>query len=64
AQVYFDSLLPEGRGSPLYTPSPDLCLPKEYRKVGVRPGDVVIINNDGGISYLFNIFAAPDDPIN
>ncbi|KAF9530575.1 hypothetical protein CPB83DRAFT_168396 [Crepidotus variabilis] len=64
AQVYFDCLLCERRGSPIYIPSPDRNLPKEYRRNGVRPGDVVVINNDGGVSYFFNIFSSADDPIN
>ncbi|KAF9528877.1 hypothetical protein CPB83DRAFT_302907 [Crepidotus variabilis] len=64
SQIYHDQLLYKGRGAPLWLPGPNLRLPKAYRLEGVRIGDVGIINESGGFSFLFNIFEHKDSEIN
>ncbi|KAF9525138.1 hypothetical protein CPB83DRAFT_772660, partial [Crepidotus variabilis] len=63
-QVYFDHLVAESRGSPLWLPGPDRRLPIDYRRKGLSVGDVGILNPDGGFSFLFNVFMSSKDSIN
>ena len=63
-EVYYNQLLLEGKGSPLYVPGPDMTLPREYRRRGIGIGDVGVLYYSEGFNFLFNIFLAADDPIN
>ncbi|KAF8995326.1 hypothetical protein BDQ17DRAFT_1209609, partial [Cyathus striatus] len=45
-------------------PSTGFNLPLEYRKNGIRIGDVGIINSSGLFDFLFNVCLAADHPIN
>ncbi|KAK0196351.1 hypothetical protein F5146DRAFT_1011186 [Armillaria mellea] len=62
--VYTKLLLARGHGYPLWIPEPDYTLPPEYIDKGICVGDVVIIRDDGGFDFLFNIFLEADHPIN
>jgi len=62
--VYYGQLLLAGRGSPMWTPGPNMMLPKEYRRHGIGIGDVGIIYRCEGFSFLFNIFLPADHPVN
>ena len=62
--IYQKYLELKGRGFPLWIPSPKRNLSIEYRRTGVRIGDVGIITSDGGFSFLFNICLPHDDPVN
>ncbi|KAJ3852422.1 hypothetical protein EV368DRAFT_16973, partial [Lentinula lateritia] len=63
-EVYARLLLPRKRGYPLWSPKPHQGLPEEYRRVGVRVGDVGILNELGGFDYLFNACLPADHPVN
>ncbi|KIK58590.1 hypothetical protein GYMLUDRAFT_112745, partial [Collybiopsis luxurians FD-317 M1] len=56
--------LPRRRGYPLWKPKPDERLPVEYRRNGVRIGDIGILNEFGGFDYLFNVCLPEDHPVN
>ncbi|SRR6266545_1669604 len=62
--IYYHQLVVKGRGSPLWMPGPDMNLPTEYRREGVRIGDVAILYRGDGYNFLFNIFHPGDHPIN
>lgn len=62
--IYYDQLLIKGRGSPLWIPGPNMALPIEYRREGVRIGDLGIIYRSGGFHFLFNVFFSADHKIN
>ncbi|KIK60187.1 hypothetical protein GYMLUDRAFT_614472 [Collybiopsis luxurians FD-317 M1] len=64
SEVYARLLLPRKKGYPLWQPKPDEHLPEEYRRVGVRIGDVGILNDSGGFDYLFNACLPADHPVN
>ncbi|KAF9075460.1 hypothetical protein BDP27DRAFT_1179479, partial [Rhodocollybia butyracea] len=49
---------------PLWKPKPDEYLPEEYKRIGVRIGDVGILNDSGGFDYLFNGCLPADHPVN
>ena len=48
----------------MWIPGPDMILPTEYRREGIRIGDVGILYRSEGFSFLFNIFLSADHPIN
>ena len=48
----------------MWLPDPNQVLPLDYRRTGVRIGDVGIINDSGGFSFLFNICLPRDHPVN
>lgn len=62
--IYTRSLVKEGHGLPFWIPEPDARLPEEYLARGVWIGDVLILEEDGGYDYMFNILASADNPIN
>ncbi|KAJ7646642.1 hypothetical protein FB45DRAFT_998093 [Roridomyces roridus] len=61
---YCTHLLPQGRGFPLYVPAPQINLPEEYQRTGIAIGDVGRVTPEGIFDFFFNIYLAPDDPIN
>ncbi len=48
----------------MWIPGPNMMLPKEYRRNGIRIGDVGIIYRCEGFSFLFNIFLPAGHPVN
>ncbi len=48
--IYASLLLPKGHGYPLWLPEPPSNLPS-----GTQIGDLGILNDDGGFTYLFNV---------
>ena len=64
SDVYARQLLPKQYGYPLFIPEPYDNLPGEYRERGTSIGDVGIIMPNGSFSYVFNVCAPADDPIN
>ncbi|KAF9526475.1 hypothetical protein CPB83DRAFT_896137 [Crepidotus variabilis] len=62
--LYQKSMLPKGRGYPLWFPQAGLNLPSEYRANGFSIGDVGYFTSDGGFEYLFNILLPTDHPFN
>ncbi len=62
--IYYHQLLVKGRGSPLWIPEPNMNLSAEYRRGGVRIGDVAILYRCEGYSFLFNTFHPADHHIN
>jgi len=62
--IYYHQLLAKRRGSPMWMPGPDMNLPVEYRKEGIRIGDVGILYRSEGFGFLFNIFLPAHHPIN
>ena len=63
-EIYERLLRRKERGFALYVPEPNMQLPIAYQKIGVNIGDVGVITPDGGFSFLFNICAPHNDPIN
>ncbi|KAF8206131.1 hypothetical protein K438DRAFT_1507005, partial [Mycena galopus ATCC 62051] len=61
---YTNQLLRQGRGFPLYRPTPQRNLPAEYHRNGIDIGDVGTITPDGSFDFFFNVFLPSDDPIN
>ncbi|KAF5371100.1 hypothetical protein D9757_010795 [Collybiopsis confluens] len=64
SEVYARLLLPRKKGYPLWKPKPDENLPEDYRRFGVRIGDVGFLGDGGGFEYLFNACHPADHPIN
>jgi hypothetical protein len=62
--IYFNYLLVEKRGIPLWEPGPNMRYPIEYRRGGINIGDVGILYHTGYFAFLFNIFLSADDEIN
>ncbi len=62
--VYTKLLLRQSHGRPLWIPEPDSNLPDVYRDKGVSVGDLVILTDDGGYDFLFNVCAEAHDPVN
>ena len=62
--IYERHLILKGRGFPLWIPAPNLRLHRNYRRTGVRIGDVGIITRHGAFSFLFNICLPHNDPVN
>ncbi|CAA7263331.1 unnamed protein product [Cyclocybe aegerita] len=63
-EIYVGRLMvTERRGSPLWDPAPDRRRPLEYRREGIRIGDVGFITEDLGFFFVFNIFngCSPDN---
>ncbi|KAJ6512786.1 hypothetical protein C8R45DRAFT_327288 [Mycena sanguinolenta] len=61
---YCSQLLGQGRGFPLYVPTPQTNLPAEYRRGGVAIGDVGRVTPEGSFSFFFNIYLPASHPIN
>ncbi|KAJ7603227.1 hypothetical protein DFH06DRAFT_937565, partial [Mycena polygramma] len=53
-------------GCPLWSPSPNSAhqIPVAHRKYGISLGDVGLITPAGAFDFMFNIFAAKNDPLN
>ena len=64
AEVYLRLMLKHKRGYPLYRPEPKRSLLMEYRKRGVRIGDVGRITPDGAFDFLFNIDSSQASSVN
>ena len=62
--IYYDQLLVQKKGSPMWIPGPDMNLPKEYKTRGIGIGDVGVLYCAQGFHFLFNIFLPANDPIN
>ena len=62
--IYERHLILKNRGFPLWIPGPKRSLHLDYRRTGVRIGDVGIITPDGGFSFFFNICLPHDHPVN
>ncbi|KAF8886952.1 hypothetical protein BD779DRAFT_542711 [Infundibulicybe gibba] len=63
AQVYAKQLLLKRHGYPLWVPEP-YGSTVTYRTKGVRIGDVGYVTPEGAFETLFNVRAAPGDPVN
>jgi hypothetical protein len=61
---YCSQLLRQGRGTPLYVPSPQVNLTAEYQRTGVAIGDVGRITPEGSFDFFFNIYLPADHRIN
>src|SRR5882762_7675822 len=61
--IYERQLRLKERGFPLWIPDPDQNLHLDYRRTGVRIGDVGIITHSGAFSFLFNICLPHNDPV-
>ncbi|KAJ7701659.1 hypothetical protein B0H16DRAFT_461756 [Mycena metata] len=61
---YCHQLVRQGRGFPMYVPSPQQNLPAEYRRTGIAIGDVGRVTPEGGFDFFFNIYRSASDPIN
>ncbi|KAJ7614042.1 hypothetical protein FB45DRAFT_802574, partial [Roridomyces roridus] len=61
---YCNQLLFQGRGFPLYVPTPRNNLPPEYGRRGVSIGDVGRVTPEGVFDFFFNIYLPADHPIN
>ena len=62
--IYERHLTLKERGFPLWIPDPNQYLHLNYRRTGVRIGDVGIITDSGAFSFLFNICLPRNDPVN
>ena len=62
--IYERHLALKDRGFPLWIPDPNQNLHLDYRRTGVRIGDVGIITHSGAFSFLFNICLPHNDPVN
>ena len=62
--IYERHLTLKERGFPLWVPDPNQVLHLNYRRTGVRIGDVGIITDSGAFSFLFNICLPHNDPVN
>ena len=62
--IYERHLALKERGFPLWIPDPDQNLHLDYRRTGVRIGDVGIITEFGAFFFLFNICLPRDHPVN
>jgi hypothetical protein len=61
--IYERHLKLKKRGFPLWIPGPNQVLHLNYRRTGVRIGDVGIITDSGAFSFLFNICLPYNDPV-
>ncbi|KAK0211869.1 hypothetical protein IW262DRAFT_1280255 [Armillaria fumosa] len=57
--IYASLILPKGHGYPLWIPEPRSNHPN-----GTQIGDLGILNDDGGFTYLFNVCKGASDSIN
>ncbi|KAJ7613700.1 hypothetical protein DFH06DRAFT_137550 [Mycena polygramma] len=66
ADLYVLLMLMCRKGYPMWCPSPNSAhqIPVAHRKYGISLGDVGLITPDGAFDFMFNIFAAKNDPIN
>ena len=64
SEVYLRLMLKHKLGYPLYGPEPKCGLPIEYRKRGVKIGDVGRITPDGAFDFLFSIDSSQASLVN
>ncbi|KAF7374447.1 Pleiotropic drug resistance ABC transporter protein [Mycena sanguinolenta] len=64
SETYYNEMLRQGRGTPLFVPGPPTNLPAEYQERGVAIGDVGRITTDGSFDFFFNIYLPRSHPIN
>lgn len=62
--IYGFHLQQKNLGHPLWKPGPEPDLPRYCRKRGVMLGDVGIITDQRGFSFLFNVCHSRSHPIN
>jgi hypothetical protein len=64
SELYLRLMLKHCHGYPLYRPEPTRSLPMEYRRKGVKIGDVGRITPDGSFDFLFNVDSAQATSVN
>ncbi|KAK0433773.1 hypothetical protein EV421DRAFT_1994059 [Armillaria borealis] len=57
--IYASLMLPKGHGYPLWLPGPPSNLPN-----GTQIGNLGVLNDDGGFTYLFNVCKDASDSVN
>ncbi|KAJ7631270.1 hypothetical protein DFH06DRAFT_1224064 [Mycena polygramma] len=61
SELYSSLLFTNGKGYPLFQPQLSDNLPDEYKKTGIRIGDVGVVSRIGSFNPIFNILHGPGD---
>ncbi len=62
--IYPSLMSRRGHGYPLWLPEPISNLPHDCVRHGTQIGDLGYLADDGGFTYLFNVFKDAEDPVN